>query len=39
MLYLNKFLCRKCLLFGVYKYLVYRFYLAGQFVPWYFAKL
>ena len=29
---LNKFLCWKCLLFGVYKYLIYRFYIAAQFV-------
>ena len=35
---LNKFLYRKCLLFGVYKYLIYRLYLAGQLVPLYFAK-
>ena len=36
---LNKCLNRKCLLFVVYKYLTYRFYLARQFVHWYFAKL
>ena len=36
---LNKFLYRMCLLFGVYKYLIYRFYTAAQFVTWYFAKL
>ena len=28
-----------CLLFGVYKYLIYRFYISGEFVPWYFAKV
>ena len=32
-------LYRKCLFFGVYRCLIYRFYLAGQFVPLYFAKL
>ena len=36
---LNKFLYRKWLLFGVYKYLIYRFYIAAQFVTWYFKKL
>ena len=36
---LNKFLYRKYLLFEEYKYLIYRFYFVGQFVPWYFAKL
>ena len=36
---LLKFLHRKCLLFGVYKYLIYRLYIAAQFVIWYFAKL
>ena len=33
------FLYKKCLLFGVYKYLIYRFYISGEFVPWYFAKV
>ena len=36
---LNKFLCEKCLLFGVYKYLIYRICIAAQFVTCYFAKL
>ena len=36
---LNKYLYRTYLLFRVYKYLLYRFSLAGQFLPWYFAKL
>ena len=36
---LTKFLYRNCLLFGVYKYLIYRYYIAAQFVLWYFAKL
>ena len=35
---LIKFLYRKCLLFGVYKYLKYNLYFAGQLVPLYFAK-
>ena len=36
---LNKFLYRKCLLFEVNKYLISKFYIAAQFVTWYFAKL
>ena len=36
---LNTFLYRKCSLFRVHKYLIYRFYLAGNFVACYFAKL
>ena len=36
---LNKFSYRKCLSFGVYKYLIYRFHIAAQFVFWYFAEL
>ena len=36
---LNKFLYGKYLLFEEYKYLIYRLYFVGQFVPWYFAKL
>ena len=36
---LNKFLYGMCLLFEVYKYLIYRFYIAAQFVTWYFVKL
>ena len=39
MLYYISYLYRKCLLVGVYKHLIYRFYLARQFVPWIFAKL
>ena len=35
---LNIFLYRKCLLFRIYKYLIYRFYLAGKLVACYFAK-
>ena len=29
---LEKVLYRKCLLFGVYKHLIYRFYIAAQFI-------
>ena len=36
---LNIFLYKKRLLLGVYKYLLYKFYIAGEFVPWFFAKL
>ena len=36
---LNNFLYRKCLLLGIYKYLIYRFYIAAQFVIWYFVEL
>ena len=36
---LDNFLCRKYLLFGVCKYLIYRFYMAAQFFTRYFAQL
>ena len=36
---LDKFLYWECLLFGLYKYLIYSVYTVGQFVPLYFAKL
>ena len=36
---LNKVLYRECLLFEVYKWLIYRLYVLTQLVIWYFPKL